>query len=245
VLDDVLVNFDSGRVRLAAQVLCDFAKSGHQIIMFTCHEHITDIFEQAQADIRVLPHRGEEVDPRPVKRRRKLVAELPPPPPPPILPEPEPVRIEPAVDPNPLLAQAAVEESLFDDLPELPKQEPPPLPPKEKKRKPVPRYKVVPRDWDRDAWPVAFVPTPKPPVMPPPPAPSFEPIEVLAFRCVPDVLPVPEVPLAEPLTEPLNAPAAHLVFASPEPMPPPPKLLISPSQRQRFTWESPEMYREE
>lgn len=45
VLDDVLVNFDTERVRCAARVLCDFARHGHQVIMFTCHEHITDIFE--------------------------------------------------------------------------------------------------------------------------------------------------------------------------------------------------------
>ena len=239
VLDDVLVNFDSGRVRLAAQVLCDFAKSGHQIIMFTCHEHITSIFEEAEADIRVLPHRGEEVDPRPVKRQKKLVAELPPPPPPSIAPEPEPVRIEPVFDPNPLLAQAAAEESLFDDLPELPKKEPPPAP-KEKKRKPAPRYKIVPRDWDRDAWPVAHVPIPKARVAPPPPpAPSFEPIEVLAFRCFPEAEPVAELPEPEPIFQ------QQVVIAKAEPTPPPPKLLAHRPERRRFAWESPEMYIEE
>jgi hypothetical protein len=169
------------------------------------------------------------------------VAELPPPPAPSIVPEPEPVRIEPVFDPNPLLAQAAAEESLFDDLPELPTKEPPPAPaPKEKKRKPAPRYKIVPRDWDRDAWPVAHVPTPKSRVAPlPPPAPAFEPIELLAFRCYPEAEPVAELPEPEPIFQ------QQVVIASAEPTPPPPKLLTHRPERRRFTWESPEMYREE
>src|SRR5262245_32734956 len=121
VLDDVLVNFDTERVRCAAEVLCDFARQGHQVIMFTCHEHITDIFEDAAAEIRVLPSRdGSER----FRKRRKLVEELPPPTPPLMPDEPEPVRTLPTVDPNPLLAMAA-EEVLFDPLyPLPPKPEP-------------------------------------------------------------------------------------------------------------------------
>lgn len=230
VLDDVLVNFDSGRVRLAAQVLCDFAKSGHQIIMFTCHEHITDIFDEAQADIRVLPHRGEEVDPRPVKRR-KLLAELSPPPLPPILPDPEPVRFEPPFDPNPLLAEAAAQEQWAEDVIELPQKEsPPPAPLKEKKRRPSPRYKIVPRDWARDFWPL-----PEPAALPPL-KPAFEPVEILAFR-YPDAWPTVEVAMPPP--------APKVVVSAAQPTPPPPKLLTSRPPRERFTWESPEMYLDE
>jgi uncharacterized protein YhaN len=258
VLDDVLVNFDSGRVRLAAEVLCDFARSGHQIIMFTCHEHITDIFEQAKAEIRVLPHRGEEVDPRPVRRRKRPVAELAPPPPP-VVAEPEPPR----PDPNPLLAQAAEEEHWFADVLELPTA--PPAPPrplpqlKAKRPKPLGRYKIVPRDWNRDEWPlvqVAKAAPPPPPVelpdqwpvaeAPQPPRavqPYFEPVEYLAYRALPDsweVAALPNPPVLAP------EPAREIVITPAEPTPPPPKLAAARRERrQRFTWESPEMYHEE
>ena len=41
VLDDVLVNFDADRAKAAAAVLRDFAAAGHQLLVFTCHEHIS------------------------------------------------------------------------------------------------------------------------------------------------------------------------------------------------------------
>jgi len=59
VLDDVLVNFDSHRAQLAAQVLKDFAAMGHQVIMFTCHEHIMRMFHKIDVQVRVLPIQGE------------------------------------------------------------------------------------------------------------------------------------------------------------------------------------------
>ncbi|HET6879238.1 MAG TPA: AAA family ATPase, partial [Pirellulales bacterium] len=40
VLDDVLVNFDAKRARAAANVLREFAEEGHQVLLFTCHEHL-------------------------------------------------------------------------------------------------------------------------------------------------------------------------------------------------------------
>ena len=55
VLDDVLVNFDVERSRAAARVLRDFAKEGHQIILFTCHEHIMKMFRALRVDVRTLP----------------------------------------------------------------------------------------------------------------------------------------------------------------------------------------------
>ncbi|WP_157665185.1 AAA family ATPase [Mariniblastus fucicola] len=55
VLDDVLVNFDGQRARNAAEVLYDFSRNGYQILMFTCHDHIRDIFHSLGADVRVLP----------------------------------------------------------------------------------------------------------------------------------------------------------------------------------------------
>ena len=262
VLDDVLVNFDSGRVRLAAEVLCEFARSGHQIIMFTCHEHITDIFEEARAEIRVLPHRGEEVDLRPVKRRKKLAAA-----PPPVKAEPiqtEPIQPE-RPDPNPLLNQAAEEEHWFADVIVLPPKVPAPLPlkplplpvlPKVNKPKPASRYKIVPRDWNRDQWPLAHVAkaAPPPPLelpdqwpvaeAPQPPRvvqPYFEPVEYLAYRALPASWEIADAPPA-----PVAPPPVKLYVAPPEQMPPPPKLATAgPRRRQRFTWESPEMYHED
>jgi uncharacterized protein YhaN len=58
VLDDVLVNFDSNRATAAARVLRDFAEMGHQVIMFTCHEHIMRIFYDIGVQVRVLPQQG-------------------------------------------------------------------------------------------------------------------------------------------------------------------------------------------
>ena len=244
VLDDVLVNFDSGRVRAAAEVLCDFARSGHQIIMFTCHEHITDIFEEAKADIRLLPHRGGEVDSRPTKRRKRRVepvADLTPPPPPPVAPEEPPVRIVEPIDPNPLLQQAAAEEQWFDEVYDVPK--------KEKKRKS--RYKIVPRDWNRDTWPLVRVPikvepspaaeprtVEKPPVsqmvVATPAAATFE---VLAYRMptMEDQMPVRE-------SIPATTATTQIVIGSAQPTPPAPKMREARRQPHRFTWESPEMY---
>jgi hypothetical protein len=241
-------------LNLAAEVLCLFSRTAHQHIMYTGHDHTTDIFEDAAADIRVLPHRGAEVDPRPAKwsaraasvissrgarRPHSEPAELPPPPPPPVLPEPEPIRF----DPNPLLAAAAVEEKWYDDTPALPPRRaglvlPPPAPPPpalpKPKRKPASRYRIVPRDWDRDSWPLAAVPAK------PQPAVAFEPMEYLAYP-LPDAWPVVEVPVVVAPPEPTS-----YYVAPPEPTPPPPKLLTTHHERRRrFAWESPEMYLEE
>ena len=62
VLDDVLVNFDAQRARSAAKLLVKFARNGYQILMFTCHDHMRDLFHSLQADVRVLPHHKEVVE---------------------------------------------------------------------------------------------------------------------------------------------------------------------------------------
>ncbi len=62
VLDDVLVNFDSSRARSAARVLRDFAESGYQVLMFTCHDHIRDLFHFLDVDVRVLPHHRDVLE---------------------------------------------------------------------------------------------------------------------------------------------------------------------------------------
>ncbi|MFZ4080967.1 MAG: ATP-binding protein [Pirellula sp.] len=59
VLDDVLVNFDTIRATAAAKVLRDFAALGHQVVMFTCHEHIMRMFDSIDVQVRVLPSQGQ------------------------------------------------------------------------------------------------------------------------------------------------------------------------------------------
>ncbi len=49
VLDDVLVNFDHRRAAAAAKVLTRFAGQKTQILFFTSHEHIREIFEKENA----------------------------------------------------------------------------------------------------------------------------------------------------------------------------------------------------
>ncbi len=44
VLDDVFVNFDQTRTEAAVDTLVDFAKQGQQVLMFTCHLHLAQMF---------------------------------------------------------------------------------------------------------------------------------------------------------------------------------------------------------
>ena len=46
VLDDVLVNFDQIRTEAAVDAMIDFTQAGQQILLFTCHLHIADLFER-------------------------------------------------------------------------------------------------------------------------------------------------------------------------------------------------------
>lgn len=59
VLDDVLVNFDGDRALHAAETLRTFADLGHQVMMFTCHEHIVEIFHSIGVEVREMPPQGE------------------------------------------------------------------------------------------------------------------------------------------------------------------------------------------
>ncbi len=58
VLDDVLVNFDAQRARAAAALLRDFAHEGHQVFVFTCHEHLFKLFKSLKVSCWELPARG-------------------------------------------------------------------------------------------------------------------------------------------------------------------------------------------
>ena len=67
ILDDVFVNFDAGRTKTAVRVLREFAKQGHQLLVFTCHEHVWRMFADVKADTRRIPNRynkNEEIDRR-------------------------------------------------------------------------------------------------------------------------------------------------------------------------------------
>jgi len=56
VLDDVLVNFDVRRAKAAAKLLADFASRGHQLLIFSCHEHIMEIFQSLGVSVHELPN---------------------------------------------------------------------------------------------------------------------------------------------------------------------------------------------
>jgi hypothetical protein len=123
ILDDVFVNFDAGRTRVACSVLRDFAKQGHQLLVFTCHEHVWRMFQEIKVDCRRIPNRHgqtEEVHdepqpeppPEPVTEAvvaAVVAAEIPPAsPPPPQPPEPRPNRIKRKPKPKPHLVEASV-----------------------------------------------------------------------------------------------------------------------------------------
>jgi uncharacterized protein YhaN len=59
ILDDVLVNFDADRAKAAAAVLRDFAAAGHQLLVFTCHEHILKLFKSLKLPANRLPSNSE------------------------------------------------------------------------------------------------------------------------------------------------------------------------------------------
>ncbi|MCA9233886.1 MAG: AAA family ATPase [Planctomycetales bacterium] len=83
VLDDVLVNCDAGRAKRAADVLTRFAAGGRQVLVFSCHEHIWEMFKALDADCRRLPNRRGGV----------------------VIAEPEPVAI---VEPEPIIEEIEV-----------------------------------------------------------------------------------------------------------------------------------------
>ena len=111
VLDDVLVNFDSIRAESAAKVLRDFASLGHQVIMFTCHEHIMRIFHSIGVQVRVLPQQGKPGEAEVFYEAEPDEEELPVFEPEPI-PEPEVMEVipEPIPEPEPPVEEVPVEE---------------------------------------------------------------------------------------------------------------------------------------
>ena len=122
VLDDVLVNFDARRARAAATVLRDFAARGHQLLVFTCHEHVAELFRALDVPVRELP-----ANPRAAAFRRTSTAEMDVP------REPAAAPVDPAtarpqlvevVEPHPRLTNGHRPES--DAVVDVPADRPPP-----------------------------------------------------------------------------------------------------------------------
>ena len=55
VMDDLFVNFDQERTDAAAECLLEVAREGQQVLFFTCHEHIAQLFQQKQIEPLWLP----------------------------------------------------------------------------------------------------------------------------------------------------------------------------------------------
>ena len=55
VLDDVTVNFDQIRTEAAVRTLLDVAQRGQQLLLFTCHLHLTHLFQQEGIEPIFLP----------------------------------------------------------------------------------------------------------------------------------------------------------------------------------------------
>jgi recombinational DNA repair ATPase RecF/predicted flap endonuclease-1-like 5' DNA nuclease len=57
ILSDVFLNIDTYGAQAAARLLCDFAQRGHQLFLFTRHEHIAALFRTLDVPVRELPSR--------------------------------------------------------------------------------------------------------------------------------------------------------------------------------------------
>ncbi|HEX3600518.1 MAG TPA: AAA family ATPase [Lacipirellulaceae bacterium] len=115
ILDDVFVNYDAGRTRTAAAVLKKFAKQGHQLLVFTCHEHVWQMFKDISVDTRRIPNRhGELTDEQPETPQPEVVPEPVPEPAVISAAEPQPPAPSPppqAASPEPLVEPVKVKKS--------------------------------------------------------------------------------------------------------------------------------------
>ncbi|MEX0937991.1 MAG: AAA family ATPase [Pirellulales bacterium] len=124
ILDDVLVNFDTRRAKSAARVLRAFAKQDHQILVFTCHDHVVKLFKSLKVDVRKLPDRettGDEVPPRkqkaakkPQPARKKRRVEKPVEVRTERKPEPVPQEVKVAAEPEPVKARRPIPVEYLD-----------------------------------------------------------------------------------------------------------------------------------
>jgi uncharacterized protein YhaN len=126
ILDDVFVNFDAGRTKTACAVLRDFARQGHQLLVFTCHEHVWRMFQELKVDTRRIPNRFGDEEPA----DEAIVASALPEPVAVIEPEPvspPPVEVDPIPTPVfevPVAADDSVME-IVDEADDVPPRLPP------------------------------------------------------------------------------------------------------------------------
>ena len=55
VMDDLFVNFDEERTSAAADCLIEIAREGQQVLFFTCHQHLAELFQKKQVEPLWLP----------------------------------------------------------------------------------------------------------------------------------------------------------------------------------------------
>lgn len=115
VLDDVLVNLDAQRAEAAVEMLCDYAQGNRQLLFFTCHDHIREMFQRADVDVRVLPSHGSPGvrvgrAPRPIPKPQ--IAPTPAPVPA-VAVEPDPA---PEPDAEPFLIEQRYEEPPHEEI---------------------------------------------------------------------------------------------------------------------------------
>lgn len=55
IMDDLFVNFDEERTQAAADCLIEVAGEGQQILFFTCHQHLAELFQKKQVEPLWLP----------------------------------------------------------------------------------------------------------------------------------------------------------------------------------------------
>lgn len=64
ILDDILVNFDEDRTRAAIEELLQKTSENRQILFFTCHQHLAELFRQRGVSTVMLPDRRALTDQR-------------------------------------------------------------------------------------------------------------------------------------------------------------------------------------
>lgn len=74
VLNDVFINIDTDRAQATAEVIAQFSAQGHQVILFTRHEHILQRFTHLPAKLYTLRERYRAPEaPRPLPPREPMV----------------------------------------------------------------------------------------------------------------------------------------------------------------------------
>jgi hypothetical protein len=84
-------------------VLRDFARQGHQLLVFTCHEHVWRMFQKLKIDARRIPNRFGETD----EEDEPTPAALP-------APEPEPEVVELPEEPEPIVEKIVEVEEVVE-----------------------------------------------------------------------------------------------------------------------------------